>query len=682
MAITELSLPVDIPWKRMGVSVDMIDTKPGALEFPDKWRSSIAIFYHEPTDTLPEYCNRKITYLKVACTITNYQFGENYGDSGPGEDEGDVTVLKQLRDQFADFYGWDTFHGNVTRSFPCYGALLQIAVYPDPAEKIAPEDYPYISAFQPRKREMYEAVTESGEVASQSANKLNVLKGTTGTSTNESYDLDLGGGGWSASGIFGLGSASVQSGQGQHGTINRDQSQNQNVTTADASREKRESNAYSTNINQLYTLLQGYHLGTNRAMFLMEPRPHLQDAKFTFVRGLRRLEGIQEFFFILDRPKTTPGICVEAALETAHYFAFRDYEPRLISYPDLFTPEYLGKTAAALGIDVNDPRYQTFLDLTNTWNRFDPWPRFVAREYRDQRVSWDQVNAWVNSGQFSWVDFSNLVKVTELLPDVGLEDIALIFEEFESDSGPWAGEFFVTGRRLHCCVTPPAKEDDTADCEQSQVQNLSKYKEGASIVHESRYDGIPTVVSNSQTGAAALPLNYIVRNMNDTLASSLGSFERYPYGTVSFLQTELMLDQLAQLVRLLGKAGIHDRALTEVESLQEEIEKGLGRSSGVRTLLDLGRLSTAQVAKDLGIGRVDAKAARHRILLAALQALDPATLPAKINIENPILERQSAAMSAEQRLALERSGHPSVKKNPTPTKRKYWPFSSFISGGS
>jgi hypothetical protein len=74
MALTEMSLPIDIPWKRMGVSKDMIDQKSGDLTFPKKWRSSIAVFYHEPTELPPDYCNRKITYLKIVCTITNYQF--------------------------------------------------------------------------------------------------------------------------------------------------------------------------------------------------------------------------------------------------------------------------------------------------------------------------------------------------------------------------------------------------------------------------------------------------------------------------------------------------------------------------------------------------------------------------------------------------------------------------------
>lgn len=49
----------------------MIDDKPGP-DFPKKWRSSIAAFYHEPTKN-SEYGDRKITYLKIVCTITNYQ---------------------------------------------------------------------------------------------------------------------------------------------------------------------------------------------------------------------------------------------------------------------------------------------------------------------------------------------------------------------------------------------------------------------------------------------------------------------------------------------------------------------------------------------------------------------------------------------------------------------------------
>lgn len=81
MAYQDLALPLDIPWKRFGASADMMDTSLGDFKFPPKWRSSIAIFYHEIDGTdLPEaysesYCERKITYLKIVCSIPATNLG-------------------------------------------------------------------------------------------------------------------------------------------------------------------------------------------------------------------------------------------------------------------------------------------------------------------------------------------------------------------------------------------------------------------------------------------------------------------------------------------------------------------------------------------------------------------------------------------------------------------------------
>jgi len=63
MGYSELSIPVDIPWKRLGVSGDMLDPRFGDLRFPAKWATSIAVFYHEPAEVDPAYCHRKIRSL-------------------------------------------------------------------------------------------------------------------------------------------------------------------------------------------------------------------------------------------------------------------------------------------------------------------------------------------------------------------------------------------------------------------------------------------------------------------------------------------------------------------------------------------------------------------------------------------------------------------------------------------
>jgi hypothetical protein len=643
MAATELTLPEDVPWKRMGVSEDMIFQE-GELSNPDKWRSSIAVFYHEPTVLPPEYCNRKITYLKVACTITNYQWD---GEAEPAAE--DVSVLDQLYGDYRDFYAFQWFADDVTTSFPCYGALLQLIVLPS-AKSVAKVDFPYVTAFQPRKREMYEAVTEAGEVASQSSNRVNILKGSTGTNTNEDYNLDLGGGGSGWGAPLGIGSQSTNASQ-QVGTIERTQNQNQNVTTTDASREKRESFGFQTSINQLYTLLQGYHLGTNRVIAFMQPRPHIQDTKFTFLRGLRRLEGIQEFFFIIDRPATIPGLCVQVSLETAHTAAYRAYVPKLIPWHELYTPENLNKTGDALGIDRTDPKYRDITDLQDAWNNAPLQSRAIANDYIDTH------QPLVDNSIYP------LLQVLSYLPNIGLEPVALIFEEYESDEG----SFVVIGRRLAACVTPePTKTDKGApvDTEKSDDKYVSTY-EKYSVVFESRYSAAPVTSANSSRSAfsgvdTSLRLNAIADDVNQRLWSSLASVNRFPYGKLSFQETEFVMGKMAQLLRLLGTAGIEDKQLEDVEVLKELADKGLGKTIGAKAVLDLGRLSTAMVRQELGLNDREARKVRASALVAGLKALDPKTLdpkklPPQVKPVNRILEALHFEFPKDTLTRLERS---------------------------
>jgi hypothetical protein len=612
---TDMSLPVDVPWKRMGVSKDMIDVKGGDVQFPAKWQSSISAFYYEPTNASPDYCNRRITYLKVVCTITNYQIS--------GED---LSVLDQLRKSHSDFYAWQGFEDEIAQAFPCYGALLQIAVHPsDP--KVALHDYPYIAAFQPRKREMYETTTESGEAGSQSQGRLNVLKGATSTQTQEHYDIDQGGGGSAAFGLVSW------NGQEYSGDVNRSQDESQNVTTRDSSRERRESYSYSTSINQLFTLLQGYHLGTNRAMFFMQPRPHIQDQKFSFIRGLRRLEGVQEFFLIVNRPDSVPGFCVEVALETAHAHVEQAYSPRLIRLSDLYAPGNLNKTAAALGLTPLTPSDPGFWEdkLVGDWYQATPEDKLWAE-------AWPQLPPELaNIGIPN--DVGSLLMVIEQVPDIGIEDIALIFEEYESDSGT----IFVTGRRLCACVTPAVVADDadgTVDCEKSTEDNISTCDTPQrSAVFQKRYSGRSSSNGKAGGGKKALDHNTLVSDVNEVLWSSLASSARVPYGQMSFLDLDFVLDGLAQLVRVLSRAHPQERLLTEVPGLRSFVESGLGRKSDARTLLDLGGLSTSDVANDLEIDEREAQGVRREILVRALEGLDSREIPRDVARENLIRER-------------------------------------------
>jgi hypothetical protein len=77
----------------------------------------------------------------------------------------------------------------------------------------------------------------------------------------------------------------------------------------------------------MYQLFNGYHLGSNRAVFLMLTRPHImnntsEQVEINVVGGQRRLEGIQEMFLVIHVPAALlaagKGVCVQAALDTVH----------------------------------------------------------------------------------------------------------------------------------------------------------------------------------------------------------------------------------------------------------------------------------------------------------------------------------------------------------------------------
>jgi hypothetical protein len=175
-------------------------------------------------------------------------------------------------------------------------------------------DYPHIIDFEPKTRDLYQSATDQSELLTGSSGSINTGKSLTNTSSSQmGLGLSTNVSGSYYGTTFG-GSASMT---GSWGNTSSDQT----TTQVDASRETRETQGSTTNITQQYNLLTGYHAGTNRAAFLMLPRPHtLQPTDYrTFVRGLRMIEGVQEFFLIVSRPLELPGICIEATLETGHF---------------------------------------------------------------------------------------------------------------------------------------------------------------------------------------------------------------------------------------------------------------------------------------------------------------------------------------------------------------------------
>lgn len=304
MSIQALGPPLDITWTRMAFSRDMIDTNFGDFTFGPKWRSSLAVYYYTVPDeeTADDYPNSRIVYLKLTCSITGFNPSEGLADAKKiAQDSGALDDLQISMWEVITGSGWSA------KYWPCLGAIMQLAIYPNGGDNVGPDDYPYILDFEPKKREMYESVTEGSEFLSGSADKTEITKGSTSVS-----GLEIGGSaGFSIAGFGASGSVTHTS---SDTTIDQ--------RTTDTSREARETFSRTTQSSQMYQLFNGYHLGSNRALFVVAPRPHTvsdqAQTEFNLIDGARKLEGIQEVFLVVHMPKTLSGFCVQAGLDTGH----------------------------------------------------------------------------------------------------------------------------------------------------------------------------------------------------------------------------------------------------------------------------------------------------------------------------------------------------------------------------
>ena len=284
MAFAALRFPEDMPWTRLCVTESMMDAAVCDGVGPPRWRSSVAVFTHEPAEADQVQPGWLVSYLKVAITLTKYQ------PSGAeiGVPDSAWNALPAI-DNFAA----------LDRSYPCYGALLSVTVGPHHGAQVALADYPFFADFEPKKRELVELVSTTGERASRSLEEINVKNGTTTVDSTEAVDTTS----FGASLGVPIGGANLGlTGQSQSSTRRVHSDERVDVRTRDAIEEARNTTSRTTNLTQMHTMLQSFHLGTNRALFVVQPRPHVVQSEVTFINGPRQLEGIQEIFLVVVRP--------------------------------------------------------------------------------------------------------------------------------------------------------------------------------------------------------------------------------------------------------------------------------------------------------------------------------------------------------------------------------------------
>ncbi|SEB29108.1 PASTA domain-containing protein [Rhodococcus koreensis] len=540
MAIASSSIPIDIPWRRIAFSPDMMDRVACDRTHPLRWRSSVTVFEYEPPADDQGIDGVIISYLKVSCSVTGYQ---PYGDEIQIRDRVSRSgwVEANLGTDFGQFLG-----AALTLSYPCYGAMLEVVVAPPEPGDIEFKDYPYFVDFDPKKREMYEQVTDTGEVMSRSLDDVNVRRGQTTLQSHEVRDeVSVG----ATAEVLGVG----LSGGVESTTTDLSERRTENVRTTDAARESRETLSHTTQMSHMYQLLNSYHVGTNRAAFFIQPRPHMNQSVNTFVNGPRQIEGIQDFMLIVARPADQKRFCVEAYLETAHLSRIPTRTPdrrpgTLTLGADDFGPGVTERTR----IDGLNFEYTTVQKATVKFppesvpgyevdTTFDG-KGYKIESYNEQGevyLEWDvQPEQVTLNAEITSRTQAGVTRDSESPASVDLAATIHLIEK-APDAERYTDHLFLTGRSV-------------CSCEQEPPLGTVISSKGR-LVYEKK------LVERFSEGGRVRPelsirdANRLSASIHQEMVQSINSPDRYPRNTVDLLDTQLIADVLGTALRRTDK---------------------------------------------------------------------------------------------------------------------------------
>jgi hypothetical protein len=602
----------------------MMDTKICNKLFPHEWRSSIAISVYEPSiEDLPEEICERITYIKITCSITGYQ---------------PTDIEKRLAKVTFPDIPTEQLSRIIGQYFACYGTLLNVAVGPPPEPsatnpfehpKVGLKDYPHIIDFEPKTRDLYQTTTEEGEILTASRSELNTSKSFTNADTTES-GLAIAGAVLGA--VAGAAAGSPQTGAAIGGAIGSaykwgETAQDTKVTTVDDARERRERHATSTTLSQMYNLLTSYHLGTNRATFLMLPRPHILQPTIyrTFVQGVRAIEGVQEFFLIVARPKEMQGLSIEALLETSHFPEDVEVEPPTQEYYTIVKTIEVGPiTVSPATAGINERRtLKIEKDLhgfeVDGWE-FDPRQGAAGRPgIRQDHIHPDD-NADGDTGGGGWpyellpamenyffaaikpdsVQINALLRSRVHYSTTFHRNYQIFLRKPKSSSGTPnidIGRMIITSRGLCTGFLSDNPCPKSLEIPQVPTQNES-------VVDERRI----SVRSNFEldNGKGSKFVKEGLRAIQNAMTTSSSEISRRPYGTTKFIDTDYFKDKVAELIS-------KDRMNTPLTSISE-VPREIVERLGTHTVNEVLRLDLSTFARKSGLSLSDAAAVRLKIM--------------------------------------------------------------------
>jgi hypothetical protein len=564
----------DIRWQLLAVSPDMMDTTQGNTNFPFAWRSSLAIYGAVPPTEEQIACEQQTLYLKISATITGYQ---------PSKEETEQGYV-----QFPDV-PIEEMDRIIKEYFACYGAFVQVAVFPRQADTPL-ASYPHIVDFEPKVRDLYQAATEDGELLTASKSGVKTDRSFSHTE-NSQTGLDL-----NSALKFPLGK-DKEDGMGEvGGKLSHKWGETDKDTwqvTADASRERRETTGMKTEISQMYNLLTGYHAGTNRAAFLMLPRPHiLQPTDHrTFVQGLRVIEGLQDFLLIVQHPADMQGLCVDVSLDTGHFPERVDIEEPEEVYEEM-SEEFWVEAYADNGLFSGDREsFERVVMAPAGWvvdrRKGDPGHAGCS-EVKDQ--SNKQANNTLRDYLYGVVNDTS-VSVSGSIKGASWYGPGAIFkrkyrayfrseEPLPSSEEPFvATPFLITNRRLGACIV---KQDN---CFLEMPPDVGYWHDdGDWIVNEMSLEIPGGLITKAAQKESRTPLLKAALKEIETALFRSGRLRmRYPYGTINYLASDYFLQQIAPY---LPKDYVNT-AIGDMADIPANVREALGEQTTVGQILGM-----------------------------------------------------------------------------------------------
>jgi len=570
-----LGIPSDIPWRRICVSEDMLDPVPCDNEYPPRWRSSLAVFRYDPADEFQPFEDHVVSYIKVVASIAPYapeisiELGSDY-------------VPPELIDELEEAY-------------PCYGSLLHVAVTPTEAEMgdFKPDEYPYIANFEPKKRELYETVTDTGEVLSGSSTSLKVGKSGVSSQTTENFNIDTG---WNF-GIKGeykkIGGEITAGETGKWGTASANKYETTHTHNYDESVERKETQSHTTQLSQMYNLLQSFHMGTNRALFFMEPHPHIRQSEETFINGPRALEGMQEFMLVVVRPEKMKDFCVNALLETAHLLTEPVYE-----YDTDSDVVNFRLTAKAQNKDTDWGKNSFTSDPVSHTETYYAPPGFEIigydmkvlhsqRVYEGPTVTYD-ANTLTVYGSVTWRfwegDFHAFEGYRDNYEDGILDvDVTVELRAKDGEITEYTRQLFLSARQLCCCKRLPQLQRPSITYE------VLLPKKARIQIHHGFMDRKRFEQSRNMS-----------RTIRDLIFKSLGSSKRIPYGKQSFEDSNVFMSKVTNVLKARRITRELFKPAAEASVISDKDRKVLARRLEGFTLADFLEADAETLARRLG----------------------------------------------------------------------------------